>query len=98
MRRRGSNQQPLKDVITDWLSNHPMARKAKETQIIHLWGDMLGPVISKHTTSISFHSGKLQVRLDSAALRNELAYARTQIITDLNKELGEEMVKELILN
>jgi hypothetical protein len=98
MRRRASNQQPLKEVIADWLSKHPMARKAKETQIIHLWGDILGPMISRHTTSISFHGGRLQVKLDSAALRNELAYARTKIISDLNAELGEEMVTELVLN
>jgi hypothetical protein len=38
------------------------------------------------------------VKLDSAALRNELAYARTKIISDLNAELGEEMVTELVLN
>ncbi len=98
MTRRTSNQQPLKDVIDDWLNLHPMARRAKETQIIHLWGDLLGQMVRNHTTSITFRKGRLMVKLDSAAIRHELSFARTQIVEGLNKELGSEMVTELVLN
>lgn len=98
MARRTSNQQPLKDVIEDWLNGHPMARRAKETQIVHLWGDLLGPMVRNHTTSVNFRNGRLVVKLDSAAIRHELSFARTQILEGLNKELGSEMVTELVLN
>jgi len=98
MARRTSNQQPLKDVIDDWLSGHPMARRAKETQIVHLWGDLLGRMVKNHTHAITFRNGRLTVTLDSAAIRHELSFAKTQIIENLNKELGSEMVTELILN
>lgn len=98
MARRTSNQQPLKDVIEDWLNGHPMARRAKETQIVHLWGDLLGTMVKNHTTSINFRSGRLTVKLDSAAIRHELSFARTQIVEGLNRELGSEMVTELVLN
>ncbi|MCF8256162.1 MAG: DUF721 domain-containing protein [Flavobacteriales bacterium] len=98
MARRTSNQQPLKDVIDDWLNGHPMARRAKETQIVHLWGDLLGLMVKNHTSSVSFRNGRLTVTLDSAAIRHELSFARTQIVESLNKELGSEMVTELVLN
>lgn len=98
MARRTSNQQPLKDVIDDWLDSHPMAWKAKETRIIHLWGDLLGPMVKNHTSSITFKAGKLTVRLDSAAIRHELSFARTQILEGLNRELGGQLVTELVLH
>jgi hypothetical protein len=98
MARRTSNQQPLKDVIDDWLNSHPMANRAKETQVTHIWGDLLGPMVRKHTSSISFRNGRLTVKLDSAAIRHELSFARTQIIEGMNKELGSVLVTELVLN
>lgn len=97
IRRRASFQQPIKAVIEDWLNAHPAARKAKETRIIHLWGDLLGPMIKNHTTYISFYGGKLTVGLDSAVLRNELSLARGQIMKELNAAVGSELVTEIIL-
>ncbi|MFM1876095.1 MAG: hypothetical protein RL266_1832, partial [Bacteroidota bacterium] len=59
MRKRQSNQQPLKEVIDDWLAEHPMANKVKETRIIHLWGALLGPSVKNRTQKIYFNKGKL---------------------------------------
>lgn len=97
MRRRLSNQQPLKEVIDNWLEGHPMAKKAKETRIIHLWGQLLGPSVKNRTVKAYFNKGKFHVTLDSSVLRNELSYAKESIISNINKELGDEIVKELIL-
>ena len=97
MRIRASNQQPLKEVIDDWLNKHPMAKKAKETRIIHLWGKLLGPSVKNRTTKAYFTKGKFCVTLDSSVLRNELSYAKESIIENINKELGEDIVKELVL-
>lgn len=97
MSKRLSNQQPLKEVIEDWLDNHPMANKVKETRIVHLWGQLLGPAVKNRTTSIYYKAGKLTVKLDSSVLRNELSFAKESIIENMNKELGEETVQEIIL-
>ncbi|MAS52953.1 MAG: hypothetical protein CMD20_07095 [Flavobacteriales bacterium] len=40
--------------------------------------------------------GKLLIRLDSAALRNELSFGKSKIVKSLNDELGTEIVKEII--
>ena len=98
MKRRTTNEQPLKAVIDDWLSEHPMANKAKETRVTHLWGALLGPSVKNRTKSIYFKNGRLSVRLDSSVLRNELSFARESIIENINKELGETVVTELVLN
>lgn len=97
MRKRLSNQQPLKEVIDDWLAKHPAAGKAKETRVAHLWGALLGPSVKSRTTSIYFRNGILQVKLDSSVLRNELSFAKENIKENMNKELGEELVLEIIM-
>ena len=98
MRRRDTNEKPLKEVIDTWLSEHPMANKARETRVAHLWGALLGPSVKNRTKSIFFRDGKLSVKLDSSVLRNELAFAKESIIENINKELGETVVTELVLN
>jgi hypothetical protein len=98
MKRRTTNEQPLKAVIDDWLSEHPMANKAKETRVTHLWGVLLGPSVKNRTKNIYFKNGRLSVKLDSSVLRNELSFARETIIENINKELGETVVTELVLN
>lgn len=98
MKRRTTNEQPLKAVIDDWLSEHPMANKAKETRVTHLWGALLGPSVKNRTKNIYFKNGRLSVKLDSSVLRNELSFARETIIENLNKELGQTVVTELVLN
>ncbi len=97
MKKRLSNQQPLKEVIDDWLSNHPRANKARETRITHLWGQLLGPSVKNRTTSIYFKGGILSVKLNSSVLKNELLFAKESIIQNINKELGDELVTDLVL-
>lgn len=97
MKRRSTNEQPLKAVIDEWLAEHPMANKAKETKVVHLWGALLGPSVKNRTKNIYFSKGKLTVRLDSSVLRNELSFAKENIVENMNKELGDEVVKEIIL-
>lgn len=96
MRKRLSNQQPLKEVIDDWLAKHPAAGKVKETRVAHLWGALLGPSVKNRTTSLYFRNGILQVKLNSSVLRNELSFAKESIKENMNKELGEELVLEII--
>ncbi len=97
MSKRLSNQQPLKEVIDDWLSNHPMANKVKVTRIAHLWGQLLGPSVKNRTTNIYFKDGILNIKLSSSVLRNELSFAKKSIIENINKELGEETVVDIVL-
>jgi len=95
--RRDTNGKPLKEVIDSWLSEHPNAGRAQETRVIHLWGALLGPAVNNRTRSIRLKNGKLTVRLESAVLRNELNFAKANIVECINKELGDNIVTELVL-
>lgn len=97
MKKRLSNQQPLKEVIDEWMSKHPRANKAKETRIAHLWGQLLGPSVKNRTSNIYFKDGILNIKLNSSVLRNELLFAKQSIIQNINKELGEDLVTDLVI-
>lgn len=71
--------------------------KINEVKVYNAWDKVLGQTIANHTVSKQMIDGKFLVKLDSAALRNELSYAKTKIIASLNKEVGVEVVKELML-
>jgi predicted nucleic acid-binding Zn ribbon protein len=70
--------------------------KMNEVRLYDAWDKVLGPTIAKHTVSKQLIEGRLIIRLDSAALRNELAFSKSKIIQSLNDTLGTKMVKEIM--
>lgn len=92
------NQQTIGQVMQQWLREHANSVRATESRLKLAWADLLGPAVNSRTTSIHFgRDGKLRVKLSSAPLRNELMYSRSQILDELNRTLGEPLVKELDL-
>jgi len=55
----------------------------------------VGEYISSHTAKTYFANGILTVYLDSAVLRNDLMFARSNLIRYLNEEIGNEIVKDV---
>lgn len=68
-----------------------------EKQVIHSWGTVMGKMVENHTTHLCIRKKVLYVKLDSAALRSELSYAREQILTALNKEVNATVINDVII-
>jgi len=62
---------------------------------ITTYEELVGKMYCKHTKSINFKNKILYVKLDSAALKQELSYKREEIITRLNQKLGRRIVEQL---
>ncbi|MBR5720249.1 MAG: DUF721 domain-containing protein [Bacteroidales bacterium] len=60
-----------------------------------LLSKVVGEYISSHTAKTYFANGILTVYLDSAVLRNDLMFARSNLIRYLNEEIGNEIVKDV---
>lgn len=61
------------------------------------WDLIMGPQIAKHTQSINFKSGKLFITITNAPLKNELFYSRQKIREVFNKELGKEVIQDVLI-
>lgn len=94
---RNSNDQSLKEVIAHMLKAYGLQDKLHETELLNAWRKLMGKVVNNHTTDIYIKGKTLFVHLDSASLRQELYYNRTQMVDMLNEEVGHPVIAEIIL-
>lgn len=82
------------DMMVDELK---MKGKLNESRIRDSWAEIMGKPIAKYTSSVSYRDGKLYIKIESAALKQELNYSRDKIMELFNKELGDSVVKEVVI-
>ncbi|GAB6278986.1 MAG TPA: DUF721 domain-containing protein [Bacteroidales bacterium] len=87
---------PLKKVIEELLRIYNLKSGLTQVKIHQIWARVVGRHIAKSTRDIRLKNGILFIQLDSPALRNELSFAKTKIIRNLNRQLGEEMIQDIV--
>lgn len=92
-----NNEKPLKEVIDSMLDAYKLKSGLNEARIINEWENAVGSLISQKTDKIYVRRGKLYVYLSSSVIKNELVYAREQIIDRLNTAIGEKVITEMIV-
>jgi len=91
-----NNEYTLKEAIEQLLSAYKMNGKINETRIIQAWEQICGAMISRHTENMYIKNKILYVKVDSAALRNELSYAKTKLVMALNSNVKEDVINEIV--
>ncbi len=91
-----SNEQTLGAAIREFLKNYRLEEKVTETRITASWEKVMGRNIACYTEKIVLKNNILTVYLRSSVLRNELSMAKTKIMDMLNKEAGQQVIKEII--
>ena len=94
---RNSNLQPLKDVLNLLLKKYHLDSKLNEYRLLNSWEKVMGKLIAKHTEDLSISNKTLHIKINSAALRNELSYAKDKMIKMLNEEIGQEVITAIDL-
>lgn len=92
---KNSNEQRLKEAIEELLATYKLQDGMYETKLINSWENVAGELISKHTENLFIKKDTLYVKLDSPALKNELSFARTQLIKALNKAVNREVIQNI---
>ena len=93
---RKSNDQTIGEVIQELISQYKLEGKLNSINIIDSWQDVVGDMISQHTKNLYVKNRILFVTLDSAALKNELSFAKSKIVKALNEKVGTESIKEIV--
>ena len=68
-----------------------------EVRVREAWARLMGAPIHKYTQQISLKGGKLYVKVESAPLKQELSFSKEKIRELFNKELGEEIIREVVI-
>jgi len=91
----GNHAISLKEALNEFLKKYKYADKFNETRLQNIWQDAMGRVIAKHTRSITLRNKILSIELDSAALKNELSFAKEKIKKTLNNYFEHELIEEV---
>ena len=94
---RKSNQQSIGTVIRKLLKNQKLEGRLKELDVLKLSEELLGKNLMKYINDLSVKNGTLIIKVKSAVVRNELSYQKSEIIKKINKQVGNEILKEIIL-
>jgi predicted nucleic acid-binding Zn ribbon protein len=95
---RRTNEQPLKAAIEEFLDRFHLRDKLNQAKVIEAWEKVVGEMVARNTSQLHIRNKVLYVKVNSAALRNELLFARTKILNSLNKEVGANVIEEIVLN
>ncbi|GAA4276330.1 DUF721 domain-containing protein [Aquimarina mytili] len=97
MTKRHQEHQSLGDVLKDFVTDNNLQKGLDKVAVRDVWEKVMGPAITKYTQNIKLERDTLFVQLSSSVLREELGYGKEKIITNLNEELGKELIKKLVL-
>ncbi len=86
----------LKAAIDEMLRAYQLKNKYSETYLVAFWEKLVGKSIASRTGRLYVSEGTLYVQILSAPLRQELVLAKTKLIELLNREMGEEVVRDVI--
>lgn len=90
------NEYTLKEVLQELMKAYRMEDKLQEAQVINSWEMVVGGIFARHTQKLQIKNRVLFVSLDSAALRSELAMARSKLVEMLNKEVGSKVIDDIV--
>ncbi len=94
---KNNNLIKLGDAISQIFKEEKLDEKYSIFAIRNGWEGIVGKSVAKHTTQINYAAGILFVSIDSAVMRNEISYAKVNIIEKVNKFVGKRLIKELVL-
>ncbi|MFH1931248.1 MAG: DUF721 domain-containing protein [Pseudomonadota bacterium] len=86
---------PLKDVITNLLSDGTLPFNPDDARIWRVWNEVVGPAISRNARPSWIKNGKLKVRVSDPIWLQELEFVEESIREKLNTKLGRKAIDRI---
>ena len=65
-------------------------------RLVQAWKDVVGPAIAGYTSNLYIKNQILYVHLTSSVLRQELMMGRDLLVRNLNKQVGAQVIVNII--
>lgn len=85
------------DALKEFLRKSKLKGGIQALQIEDAWEKIMGKTIAKYTDKIEIINQTLFISSAVAPLKNELLYQKEKIIERVNEELGEVVVKQVVI-
>ena len=86
----------LSDVIRQVLKTQHLDKPLNEKRLMDAWPLVLGTNIMQYTSDLNIKNKVLYVQLTSSVLRHDLFLSREEIRKSLNKQVGAEVIVDII--
>ncbi|WP_224490034.1 DUF721 domain-containing protein [Robertkochia flava] len=97
MAKRSGEYHSLADVLKDFINDNKLEKGLEKINARDAWVKLMGNGVNNYTTDVQLKEDTLYVSLSSSVLREELSYGKEKIVKMLNEELGEEVIRKIIL-
>lgn len=91
------NTQKLSSIINKVINKNNLRHKIDQLNIIDIWRDIIGENIHTYVKEEKVKDYTLYIKLKSSVVRNEISYNKSRIIEKINKKIGKQAIKEIIL-
>ena len=96
-KRRENTDKPIAEIIRAWMGEYRHEGKFDQSRLRTVWNQKMGTSIAKYTRNLVLVKGTLYLSIDSAPLRDQLSFQKEQIRTMLNREIGKDAVKQVVV-
>ena len=97
MNKRGEIKN-ISKIIKEVFSQKHFRIGIDNIKVQEAWLKTMGKNIQKYTYKVVYKKGILYVKLKSSVLKEELIFEKIKVINLLNKELGKEYIKDIVIN
>ena len=87
----------MAEALQQFLKKSKLKTGIQAMQIEDVWEKIMGKTVAKYTDKLQIVGSTLFVNTVVAPLKNELLYQKEKIIEMVNLELGEKIIKEVVI-
>jgi predicted nucleic acid-binding Zn ribbon protein len=92
-----SNLIKLGDAISELFKQQKLDVKIAQFTVKNSWKDIAGEMVAKNTKEIFFSDKVVFITIPSSALRHELSFRKKELLDNINKFCGTQLVNEIVI-
>lgn len=94
----GHDIKPLGKVLEEVLQMYRLKSKVNEVNLVNSWEEVVGPLIAKKTEKLWLKDKVLHLVINSAPLKQELRYSKSQLIELIEKKFGSGYLSDIVIH
>lgn len=94
---RKNQTQKIGEIISSIIKKNGIENRLMEVRIKRAWEEILGKPVARYTKSIFLKNNVLHITLSSSIARNEIMLIRDELVNELNKHMGENVIKKILI-
>ena len=93
---RTSDPKHIGSAISSVIQQLGIGQRIKQGEVLEAWPRIVGEQIAKVTSADRIEGGKLFVHVTRSTWRNELVFLKKALVAKVNKEMNQEIIKDII--